>query len=300
VTRTSPDPAPDAAPDPGGAVLSGPLRDALRVLVARPRLLLGCDFDGVLAPIVPDPAAARPLPASSQALRALAGMSGVTVALVSGRPLDQLGALADAPAGAVLIGSHGAEWPSTAGGPGDLDDAGRALLERVGAQLHRIAGPHPGVSVEQKPTAAVLHTRRADRPAAAAATRAVLDGPAGWPGVYVTLGKEVVELAVTETSKGTALRRLRKDCDLPSGGVLFVGDDVTDEHAFAVLDDDAGDVTVKVGSGATAARHRVADPAAVARMLQVMAGLRADPSTTATEGHRWVSTTDSRRRAGGG
>jgi trehalose-6-phosphatase len=50
---------------------------------------------------------------------------------------------------------------------------------------------------------------------------------------------------------------------------------VTDERAFAVLDDAAGDVTVKVGDGPTAARHRVRDPEAVADLLVGLADRRA-------------------------
>jgi trehalose-phosphatase len=84
-------------------------------------------------------------------------------------------------------------------------------------------------------------------------------------------GKEVVEIAVTDVTKGTALLRLRGLLRLPAaGGVLYVGDDVTDERAFAVLDDDAGDVTVKVGDGPTAARHRVPTPEAVATLLHTL------------------------------
>ena len=95
----------------------------------------------------------------------------------------------------------------------------------------------------------VLHTRRADREAAIGATSDALQGPGSWPDVHVLRGKEVVELAVTDVTKGRALRRLRADLGLEAGGVFFAGDDTTDERAFAVLDDDAGDVTVKVGKG---------------------------------------------------
>ncbi len=55
--------------------------------------------------------------------------------------------------------------------------------------------------------------------------------------------------------------------------MLYAGDDVTDERAFAVLDDAAGDVTVKVGPGPTHARHRVADPEQFAAVLERLAAL---------------------------
>jgi trehalose-phosphatase len=247
---------------------------ALRRLAARPRVLLAFDFDGVLAPIVFDPGDARPLQQAVEALRTLAGLPGTAVALVSGRPLDQLRQLADPPPGAALIGSHGAESEPALARVDVLDADRRLLLGRVTDRLQEIVASHPGTMLEQKPTAAVLHTRGADRPVAAEATRQALHGPAGWPGVHRTVGKEVVELAVTDVTKGSAIGLLRATTGPAVGGVLYVGDDVTDERAFAVLDDDAGDVTVKVGSGATVARHRIADPTAVAHLLQQLAALR--------------------------
>ena len=50
--------------------------------------------------------------------------------------------------------------------------------------------------------------------------------------------------------------------------MLYAGDDVTDEHALATLDPAAGDVGVKVGAGETVASFRVADPDAVAEVLE--------------------------------
>lgn len=254
------------------------LEGAVAALAARPLVLVALDFDGCLAPIVPDPEDARPLPLARDALHRLAGLPGTTVALVSGRPLEALRRLADPPAAALLVGSHGAEFagPAAQGAAaGEVDPAARALLDRVSAALADVVAAHPGTWLETKPAGAVLHTRRADRPTAARAVRAVLAGPAGWAGVRVMEGKEVVELSVTDASKGAALVRLRGLAGLPgAGGALYAGDDVTDERAFAVLDDDAGDVTVKVGDGVTAARHRLPDPAAVAGLLADLAALR--------------------------
>jgi len=89
---------------------------------------------------------------------------------------------------------------------------------------------------------------------------ALRGGPAAAPGIVVTPGKAVLDLAVTDMSKGLALDRMRGDA-----AVFFAGDDVTDETVFARLR--PGDVGVKVGEGDTAAAHRVADPAALADLL---------------------------------
>ena len=290
------------APRPGGpgGVLSGGalpagLREALAAFAARPDVLVALDFDGCLAPLVPDPEDSRPVPAARDALHLLARLPGTAVALVSGRPLESLRRLADPPPAARLVGRHGGELAvppqfaaasgpgADGGGPGpegadggaDLAPEAVALLDRLEAAVAAIVAEHPDTWMERKPAAAVLHTRRAGRDVASAATARLLAGPATWPGVHAMSGKEVVELAVTDVTKGAALRRLRVVAGVPApGGVLYAGDDVTDERAFAVLDDAAGDVTVKVGDGATAARHRVADPDAVAAVLQHLVALR--------------------------
>ena len=60
---------------------------------------------------------------------------------------------------------------------------------------------------------------------------------------------------------------------------LYLGDDVTDERAFEALDPDAGDVTVKVGDGDTAAAWRVDDVADVVATLRLFVEARTRPQT---------------------
>jgi trehalose-phosphatase len=268
----------------------GDLQGALAAFAQREAVLVAVDFDGTLAPIVLDPSTSRPLPEASAALRALSRSPGTSVALVSGRTLADLRRLAEPPEGAALVGSHGAEVHLPIGGAGagpadaaagataqeDVGAGGAELLQRLAAELAAITGRYAGTSVELKPTSAVLHTRGAPPVMADGATRETLAGPATWPGVHVTRGKEVVELAVTDVTKGRALQGLRAALGLPDhGGVLYLGDDVTDERAFDVLDDAQGDLTIKVGEGPTAARHRLAGPPEVALTLARLAELRA-------------------------
>ena len=239
------------------------LLSALHELLSRRPVLLALDFDGVLAPLVDEPSAARALPGTCDLLAELAGLDGVHVALVSGRALADLRAVAQVPADSplLLVGSHGAEVDAVAL---DLDPGAAERLQSLRSAFDAIATDHPGVHVETKPAAVVLHTRRADRGAAVAATRAAMTA-ASRPGCHVTQGKEVVEVSVVETGKGVALDRLR--ATLGVCGVLYVGDDVTDENAFAVLG--PGDVGIKVGDGDTAAAHRLPDPAAVHHLLRL-------------------------------
>ncbi len=241
---------------------------ALRALAALPGVLVALDFDGVLAPIVDDAAAARALPGSAAAVAALAGAPGVHVALVSGRSLASLRAAAQPPAGVVLVASHGAEVEGT---DVELDDAALALLATAVADVEAVVAAHPGTAAELKPAGVVLHTRRAAPDVAERAARAVLAGPAARPGVHAMTGKALVELAVVEVSKGEAVAGLRRRLDVDA--VLFAGDDVTDETALRTLRR-GHDVGVKVGPGESAAEHRVADPEAFAVVLGALADLR--------------------------
>lgn len=257
------------------------LTSALERFAGRGRVLVALDFDGVLAPLVDEPSAARPLPAAVEALQRL--VATTDVALVSGRDLDDLRACASPPEGVVLVGGHGTQSSLDGLGGGQrLDAQESALLQRLGAALDEIAAGHEGVHVERKPMSAVLHTRRASRADAEAATSAALAGPATWPGVHALRGKEVVELGAVQLGKGAGLLRLRERLSAqgePVAAVLFAGDDVTDENAFAALSPADGDVTVKVGEGPTAAALRVADPAGVAAVLHALADLRAASPT---------------------
>lgn len=257
---------PDAAVDPA-------LDEAVRALAARAStgpLLVALDFDGVLAPLVDDPAASRPLPEASRALVRLAPR--VRLALVSGRALADLAALAAAPPGTALVGGHGAErgtWQDEGltRTPLDLPTGPARRLATLGAALTDLVAGTTG-RIERKPASVVLHTRTATPDdAAALVPAAVALGEAA--GVDVLRGKDVVELAVLDVDKGTALAQLR--AEVGAAGLLYAGDDVTDERAFAALR--ADDVTVKVGPGPTVARFRVPDPAAVARLLHRLADL---------------------------
>jgi trehalose-phosphatase len=246
--------------------LDAGLVTALERFAAQPRVLVALDFDGVLAPIVAEPSAARPLPESAAALRELVGLDGVTLALVSGRALASLREVADPPPGAVLVASHGAELAGAA--PPEVP---RELLARVTSALEQVVATHPGTAVEYKPAATVLHTRRAtSRPVAADATAAALAAVGAIDGAHVLQGKEVVEVSVVQADKGTALLGLVER--LAVDAVLYVGDDTTDEHAFAAVARRAGaaDVTVKVGEGDTAAAYRVGSPTDVPPLLRVI------------------------------
>jgi len=248
---------------------------ALEELARRPSVLIASDFDGVLAPFVQDPMEARPLDGTVDDLVALAGLPRTHTAVVSGRDLDTLGQLTGLPDGSPVtrIGSHGAQ--SSHGEPGDLSEGQQQLLERLTGDLHGVVEAHPGVRLEHKPAATVLHTRGQEEHVAEAAVRSALEVAERHTGVRVLQGKNVVEMSVVTADKGTALKALQEK--VAADAALYFGDDVTDEHAFEVMTD--RDVGVKVGDGETAARFRVESGEQVAEALRLLVRLRREATT---------------------
>lgn len=258
----------DARSDATPVNLPEDVRAGIARVAALDRVVLGCDFDGTLAPFVENPMDARPLPGAMDVLRRTAQLDGVTVALVSGRDVDTLRLLSGTGEhdGIDLVGSHGAQSSRADMTSGALlDDDARARLADLDAALVDVQRRHPQARIERKPAAVALHTRGLpqDVADAALADAATLGDR---PGVHALAGKSVVELGVVETSKGIALRALQRLVD--ADAVMYLGDDVTDEKAFALLPADEGHLTIKVGQGETRASCRVDSLPAVLAVLE--------------------------------
>jgi trehalose 6-phosphate phosphatase len=239
------------------------LQRALIDVARVPRLLVASDFDGTIAPIVPHPPDARPIPAAAEALAALATLPSTSAALISGRALRDLRVLSGAAAEVHLVGSHGSEFD--AGFLDAIDDSAKALLARLERTMTELTERYPGATVENKPVSVAFHVRNTAPEHAKQALDDALSAVRDWD-VHVTEGKAVREFAVIDTDKGAALDQLRQACDADT--VVFFGDDVTDEKAFSRLGD--GDIGVKVGPGETLARYRVDSPDDVATALAVL------------------------------
>nr|WP_243850507.1 trehalose-phosphatase [Modestobacter marinus] len=225
--------------------------------------MLASDYDGVLARLRDDPAAAVPEPGVGDLLARLAAVDGVTVALVSGRGVADLQATSGLTGPFRWVGSHGAEFD----GPltGDL----AVRRDELAAALAPMVEAVPGARLEHKPAGAAVHVRTAaDRSAAARLLADVAAGPGADPALTAKPGKDVLELAVTDADKGSALVRLRDE--LGARAALYLGDDVTDEDGFRALSPDG--VTIKVGDGDTAAAHRVPDLDGVRAVLERLVG----------------------------
>ncbi len=240
------------------------LRAAVGIIARVPQLLVACDYDGTLAPIVTDPTQAAPLPESVAAIRALASLPQTTVAVVSGRALRDLATLSRLPAEVHLVGSHGSEFDI-----GFVQRMAPELVDlraRLQTAIEAVVRDFPGVRIEAKPASVAVHTRGTPQSVADAVATALYAGPGAWADVHVTAGKQVIEMSVITTHKGTAIDALRTQ--ISASAVLFVGDDVTDENAFAHLS--GPDLGIKIGPGDTRAQYRVEDPMAAARVLGML------------------------------
>jgi trehalose 6-phosphate phosphatase len=220
-------------------------RDALAaaepLLAGRP-LLVVSDFDGTLSTIAMDPWAARILPAARRALRALARIEGVHVAVLSGRTAADVAARARV-GGATYLGNHGMER-------GRLKRGARAETLRVdmvrvparfGREAERIAGAMPELIgadwlvVERKPPAVAFHFRSApDVDEAGRRVRAAADRLDPNGAFDRLAGRRVLELRPPGTpGKGEAFTGLLAEWH--PAVALLLGDDVSDAEAFGVL-----------------------------------------------------------------
>src|SRR5689334_11011970 len=244
------------------------LRAALLRVARVPQLLVACDYDGTLAPIVADPTKATPSPEAVAAIRALSALPQTTVGVISGRALRDLAALSRLPAEVRLVGSHGSEFD--VGFVDELPPERHQRRTELQAALTAIAKDQPGVRLESKPASIAVHTRAAPRDVAQRIFDAVRSGAALWPDIEMTTGKEVIELSVVPTDKGLAVDALRMQ--LSASAVVYLGDDFTDEKAFAHLH--GPDVGIKVGPGESQARYHIEDAEEALGVLELLLQIR--------------------------
>jgi trehalose 6-phosphate phosphatase len=210
------------------------------------------DFDGTLVEIAERPDAVavdRRLHALMHLL--LERLDG-RVAVISGRPAEQVRQLFGGPAFTV-VGSHGMEF-RWSDGRAELPPRPEAMDEVIAA-MEGLAARTPGLTVEQKPLGAALHFRQAPR--AEEACRALAGELAYRHGLHLQPGKMMIEVRAPGGDKGQAIRTLMTEPTLAHTRPLFMGDDHTDEPGFAAAAT-LGGAGILVGPRRpTAARYRL-------------------------------------------
>jgi len=226
--------------------------DALPPLPPHAALLL--DLDGTLLDFAPTPDAVIVPPDLPDTLRRLRATLDDALAIVTGRPLEQIDALLPGIPYAVA-GEHGGAIRHAPGEPIEraaLPAAPAAWL----AQAEIFAGAHPGVLLERKARGFVLHYRLAPEsgPRVHEALRAMI---AGSEDSFALLAAHMAwEVKPLGADKGSAVERLMQRPPFAGRIPVFIGDDTTDEPAIALA-------TALGGAGLHVARDFSGSPQAV-------------------------------------
>ena len=211
------------------------------------------DFDGVIADIAPTPDAVEVPEDRARVIEALREASGGAFALVSGREIDDVLSHLTFYSGAAS-GGHGAEtrWPD---GTREGASADASSVEAVQREMRAFAAANEGLLYEGKRLGGVLHYRAA--PQLEAMVREKVEALlADHSALELQVAKMAFEVKPAGFSKGSVIERFMAHEPFAGRRPLYVGDDVTDEAAFAVVNAMDG-VSVKVGEGETVARYRV-------------------------------------------
>ena len=230
------------------------------------------DVDGTLLDLAPTPLEVIVPPELTVALEELSRRTGGALAFVSGRPLAELD-LFFQPLKLPSIAGHGAELRTS---DGVVARANVFLDPKLKEELAAIADDKPGVIVEDKNYSVALHYRQVphlghevrDEVAAICAR---------FPSTAIEIlpGKSVLEIKQPSFNKGTAVRELMQNPPFKGRRPIFIGDDVTDEAAFAVLPEFDG-IGFSVGREVQGIAGMFERPSDVRRWLGEMAMTKQD------------------------
>lgn len=233
-----------------------------------PSCALFLDFDGTLVDLAPRPEAVVVPGDLVATLQTLCAYLGGAVAVISGRPIDQVDAFL-APLRLPTAGVHGAE---RRGADGQLTLLPTHPLQEVEAAAQALAARQPRLQVENKRGSIALHYRQAPE-LEALCLETLQAAVAQSPGLVLLHGKMVVEAKPGGASKGHAIEAFLHEPPFAGRTPVFVGDDVTDEVGFSSVQR-LGGLGIKVGEGASVAWQRMASPAAMREQLAAAVALR--------------------------
>lgn len=222
------------------------------------------DVDGTLAAIQSRPDAVFIPEQVVDQLQQLSALSQGALALVSGRPIEQLDALA-APWRGPAAGVHGAERRD-ADGKKQRISLPVEVEQELRTELQNAMALWPGTQLEIKGMAFALHYRQAmqhEQDVMRLAEQSVKR----FPGLALQPGKCVVEIKPLGIDKGAAIRDFMQQAPFAGRIPVFIGDDLTDEKGFLAVNAMQG-ISIKVGEGSTQARYRLNNVEAVYGWLE--------------------------------
>ncbi len=194
--------------------------------LARSALLL--DLDGTLLDLAPTPESVVVPPGLTDALLALRPLLGDALAIISGRPVEQVDSLLPGVPYAVA-GEHGGALRRAAGTPLIRPDLPPVPDDWVVAAARAVAAT-PGARLEEKLRGFVVHYRAV--PDAGPALRAALDTVVTDARFEIMAASMAWEVRPRGVDKGTAVRQIMQSPPFEGRLPVFIGDDVTDLDAI--------------------------------------------------------------------
>lgn len=241
------------------------------------------DYDGTLAPFHVDRFAATPYPGVPERLETLSGLASVRLVLISGRPARELRTLLPASTKAEIWGSHGWE---------QLNSDGRYRLlplEAVqGAALQRVAEEMTALgfaeALEVKPASLAIHWRNvppATQEQIRSSIQTVFNRIAQPGGLHLLPFDGGLELRSTDRTKGTAVREILEQ-EPAAVPLAYLGDDLTDEDAFAALESRGFSILVRTEVRASFAQFWLRPPKELLEFLDAWIAASRNPSPAAS------------------
>ena len=227
------------------------------------------DVDGTLAELTDTPSQTTIDPEIKSLLREVAERLGGAVALVSGRRIDTLDALF-APLKLPAAGLHGVERRKANGtiqGASFVD----SQLDRARAAARIWVDAHPGTLLEDKERTIAVHYRLAPQFEQAARESIANIATELGSNYHIQSGKMLLEIKPRGFSKATAIQAFMKESPFGGRRPVFVGDDLTDQDGFAMVEAHGG-ISIGVGDGVQG-QFYLPDVAAVRIWLERIAAL---------------------------
>lgn len=247
--------------------ITGPILSEITnsYLNARKRHLF-LDYDGTLVPFSKHPRLAIPNPELITLLHQLASDEKTTVTIISGRDSETLEEwFNDLPVN--LVAEHGAsirftnrQWKHHR----DVDQSWKPIMRPT---MELYTQRSPGSFLEEKTHTLAWHYRNVLPDLGFIRSRELLDNlyhlVRNTP-LQIIDGNKVIEVRISGVNKGSVAKRFLEDGQYDF--IMAVGDDKTDEDMFKALAGKA--VTVKIGTGHTAAQYNLANQMEVIYLLR--------------------------------
>lgn len=232
------------------------------------QICLFLDFDGTLADFANDPADVIVDPELVSLLERLHGALDGALALISGRPIEDLDRLLQ-PLRLPCAGLHGQERRNGRGHT-DRIEVLLAELNRVRPALDELVAAHPGLLLEDKGSSLALHYRTVPKLGDLVRNMVARLADPLLPHYELLEGNHVVEIKPAAFDKSTVVEAFMREGPFANRVPVFIGDDITDQDGFRAVEQYSG-IAISVGDRVSAPWH-LHDPRAVRSWLSLLLG----------------------------